>query len=274
MITFLPFFLGLNVQASIVDLVVQDKNFPTFETCSHEANFGKKELNGTKIVGGVNANENQWPFITRLTVQFSTGQGLCGGTIIDKNWVLTFVAVRFIHKHQFLALHIAATELTGSALLLATFILAQPIQSSTLSPRIRSSSTQNISTIQQSVFFDGKFSSYNMKYDVCLLQFSEDIIAADPDHDVRAACLTADLPEHGSNCWIAGWGTTSSGGSISDPLLQANVKLMDKSYCLVHSNSPSYALQKEMICAGKLDETIMERLTEASILARAILEDH
>lgn len=217
----------LNVQASIVDLVLQDKNFPTFETCSHEANFGKKEVNGTKIVGGVNANENQWPFITRLTVQFSTGQGLCGGTIIDKNWVLT-----------------AAHCCDGAHWIRATFG----------DLRFSSADSKQYTRSANKIVKHPKYNSYNMKYDVCLLQFSEDIIAADPDHDVRAACLTADLPEHGSNCWIAGWGTTSSGGSISDPLLQANVKLMDKSYCLAHSNIPSYALQKEMICAGKLDD--------------------
>ena len=104
-----------------------------------------------------------------------------------------------------------------------------------------------------------------MKNDVCLLEFSEDIIAADPDRNVRAACLANDLPKHGSNCWIAGWGTTSSFGSISDPLLQANVKLMDRSYCLAHSLIPRSVLKPEMICAGILDSDDAGGMTDGGV---------
>ena len=67
-------------------------NLPSLETCSHELNFERKTLpkvNATKIVGGINAKNDQWPFISRLTVETDAGQGLCGGSIIDNNWILT-----------------------------------------------------------------------------------------------------------------------------------------------------------------------------------------
>ena len=144
MITIFALFIGLTVQAS----------FPTFQTCNHEANFGKTEVNGTKIVGGVSANENQWPFIARLTVKFSAGEGLCGGTIIDNNWVLTFLLNIVTKIIQIIALHIAVKELIGFVLLLATFALPQVIQTSTLFPQKLSSTIQNISivNIHQSEF--------------------------------------------------------------------------------------------------------------------------
>ena len=144
MITFFALFLGLTVQAS----------FPTFQTCNHEANFGKTKVNGTKIVGGMSANENQWPFIARLTVKFSAGEGLCGGTIIDNNWVLTFLSKILMKINQFLALHIAVTEPIGFVLLLETFVLPQVIQTSSLFPQKLSSTIQNISiaNLHQSEF--------------------------------------------------------------------------------------------------------------------------
>ena len=145
MITFFALFLGLTVQAS----------FPTFQTCNHEANFGRAEVNGTKIVGGVSANENQWPFIARLTVKFSAGEGLCGGTIIDNNWVLTFLSKIVMKINQLLALHIAVTELIGFVVLLATFALHQVIQTSSLFPQKLSSTIQNISIVN---IYQSKFS--------------------------------------------------------------------------------------------------------------------
>ena len=80
MITIFALFIGLTVQAS----------FPTFQTCNHEANFGKTEVNGTKIVGGVSANENQWPFIARLTAKWSARS--CECEVIHECVVVTLVA--------------------------------------------------------------------------------------------------------------------------------------------------------------------------------------
>ena len=37
-----------------------------------------------RIVGGIEVQENSWPWIVRLDVN---GENLCGGTIIDDHWV-------------------------------------------------------------------------------------------------------------------------------------------------------------------------------------------
>ena len=61
-----------------------DEITPNLETCRGSA----------RIVNGVTANANSWPWIVRL--EFQTAEhaeaGLvsnCGGTIIDNEWVLT-----------------------------------------------------------------------------------------------------------------------------------------------------------------------------------------
>jgi len=88
MVKFLLIFNFLQVEAC---LRTSEKKLPNLQTCTRESNFGKKAENDAKIVGGITAENNQWPFITRLTIGFDDGQeALCGGTIIDNNWVLTY----------------------------------------------------------------------------------------------------------------------------------------------------------------------------------------
>ena len=61
-----------------------DEITPNLETCGGSA----------RIVNGVTANPNSWPWIVRLAFQkaedIESGKaGRCGGTIIDNEWVLT-----------------------------------------------------------------------------------------------------------------------------------------------------------------------------------------
>ena len=44
---------------------------------------------GNRIVGGIEANRNSWPWIVRLNVQIDNSFYLCGGTIIDDQTILT-----------------------------------------------------------------------------------------------------------------------------------------------------------------------------------------
>ena len=74
---------------------LSDKINPDLETCGSSA----------RIVNGVNANPNSWPWIVRMSFSNAEDAGLlswlfesfgfrrqtyrCGGTIIDNEWVLT-----------------------------------------------------------------------------------------------------------------------------------------------------------------------------------------
>jgi hypothetical protein len=38
---------------------------------------------GMKIVGGINARPNSWPWLVLLEINTNKGQGLCGGSLIN-----------------------------------------------------------------------------------------------------------------------------------------------------------------------------------------------
>ena len=58
---------------------LSDKINPDLETCGSSA----------RIVNGVNANPNSWPWIVRMSFSNTEGAYRCGGTIIDNEWILT-----------------------------------------------------------------------------------------------------------------------------------------------------------------------------------------
>ena len=66
----------------------KSSNLPSLKTCTHESNYGFENSTSSRIVGGVNAEKNEWPFIVRLEVEIRDYYSLCGGTVIDNYWIL------------------------------------------------------------------------------------------------------------------------------------------------------------------------------------------
>ncbi|CAG5110230.1 Oidioi.mRNA.OKI2018_I69.chr2.g4651.t1.cds [Oikopleura dioica] len=206
------------------------------ETCVSASNFPtggrKKRERLSKIVGGVNAEEGSWPWITRLFLTESIGGGsgfLCSGSIIHNHWVLS-----------------AAHCCDGIAEVVATF---GDISRSTFeSGQFSLTSTTFFNHPEWGQGADGDFGNS----DWCLIKFNEDILAAAPEPEkVKIACLPSEPIEHGSGCWVAGWGTTSSGGSTSTTLLSAGVNILGKDYCENFSNNG--ILMPDDVCAGLPD---------------------
>ena len=68
----------------------------------------------------------------------------------------------------------------------------------------------------------------------------------------KAACLPTKEVTHGDACWVAGWGTTSYGGELSNELLSAGVNIFSHEYCI--ANTLYTYLLPDDICAGIPDE--------------------
>ena len=151
MIKFLLIFNFLQVEAC---LRTSEKKLPSLQTCTRESNFGKKLGNDAKIVGGVTAEKNQWPFIARLTIGFDDGQeSFCGGTIIDNNWVLTYDFSYFSVLNIVLELPTAATVQAGSTQHSAICGFQEQSQKNTPSAPRKSKNTLNIELLPSETTF-------------------------------------------------------------------------------------------------------------------------
>jgi len=164
---------------------------------------------GIQIVNGRPAPEGSWPWQISL--------GGCGGTIISEEWVLS-------------AAH------CGSP--------------STATAGLHNRSQSNGAGVQRrSIVENKKHPSYNSP-----AQYSNDVmlLRVSPPFDfgpgVGAACLPETTVAAGSDCWITGWGTLSSGGSTPSILQEAMVDIKTNAQC--DSDYGSTQITDDMICAN------------------------
>ena len=61
------------------------------------------------------------------------------------------------------------------------------------------------------------------------------------------------IKEHGTKCWVAGWGQAQSNGVSSDSLKSIGVNLFDPEYCKNHSyysDDTNFVVNEDELCAG------------------------
>jgi secreted trypsin-like serine protease len=179
-----------------------------------------------KIVGGNVAESHSWPAQALLYVSNGGSTSLCGGTLIATDVVLT-------------AAHCILSTNPGNYRVY-------------LGVQDRSSLTG--STVQQMtvtrIHKHSSYSSSTLRNDIATLVFSGNAIL---NQYVQLACLpsssSSSYPSSSQSSWVAGWGTTSSGGSTSSSLRNVRVTVLANSQCSsVYSSSNS----NEQVCAGEI----------------------
>ncbi|CAL4122433.1 unnamed protein product, partial [Meganyctiphanes norvegica] len=182
---------------------------------------------GTRIVGGVPTEVNEYPWMVALAWYSSSTSAFCGGSIIDEEYVLT-------------AAHCAAV-MDGSEVV----IIGEHIWSSD-----NESTVREIVNIAQ-IIRHPDYKSSTMQNDVALLRLAQPLTFGG-DNKIAPICP----PEAGNlyssiDATVTGWGTISSGGSLSDSLLEVTVPTMPNSNC--QDNYDVYGsdeITDDMICAG------------------------
>lgn len=224
-------------------------------------NLATCDNNNQRIVGGVNAVANTWPWIVRLLFQTadmvaasSTSYYACGGSIIDENWILT-------------AAHCCTSDSTGSVVNMKKVIMKFGEHQKTVAENGEFEAIIDDLTNYMHVHPDytSTTDGSSANYDVCLINIPNGLngmgdglfqVAADAGYasSVARVCMPSAPAEHGDACWVAGWGTTSFGGESADILQSVGVNIMSNDYCIANSiSSMSTALQTDEVCAGAPD---------------------
>jgi len=169
-----------------------------------------------RIVGGVPAEEGEFPFMVSL--QRGTSH-FCGGSLVDKSWVLT-------------AAHCVKTGTSGIKIRIGVLKLG---------------TTDGVETFTaKKIISHPDNSSSTNAYDFALIQLSGE--SAFTPVALNADAL--DLPELETDSPMAvtvGWGRTAEGGSISSKLLKVEVPLVNTARC--EAAYPG-EITDSMLCAG------------------------
>uniref|UniRef100_A0A8C5WIG1 Peptidase S1 domain-containing protein n=1 Tax=Leptobrachium leishanense TaxID=445787 RepID=A0A8C5WIG1_9ANUR len=166
----------------------------------------------SRIVGGENAQDGEWPW--QIVVNY-LGDFICGGSLINTQWVLS-----------------AAEE---SALIIR-FNVSDPLY------RI-------IKHLQYTYTGD--------RGDITLVKLKNPVTFTDYIQPICLPTVSIAFPS-GVRCWVTGWGTRSSGGSVPsvNTLQEVMTPLIDYKQCdqMYHigSSTSSFTtiIQEEKICSG------------------------
>ncbi|KAK2835506.1 hypothetical protein Q5P01_015990 [Channa striata] len=177
-------------------------------------------LGSHRIVGGVTARRGEWPWIGSLQYQ---RLHRCGATLIHKKWLLT-------------AAHCLKSDpgpsnwavSLGSVLRSGVGALVIPIQRVIIHP---------------------DFNGTNMDVDVALLELA---VPAPISYTIQSVCLPSPVHHFLKNaeCYITGWGSMREGGSLTNLLQKAPVKIIDQTDC---QQSYGDVLTTNMMCAGYME---------------------
>jgi len=167
-----------------------------------------------RIVGGSAATKGQFPYIVQIT---RSGSQYCGGSIVNANWILT-------------AAHCSVATIAGYTVVAGQHFTN--VNEGTEQSRSVSSITRH-----------PNYNSNTLANDLAVWRVSASFVFGTY---VSAATLASSDPS--GDVTVAGWGTTSSGGSISNTLLHVSVPMVSDASC--KSSYGSSEILSGMICAG------------------------
>jgi len=194
---------------------------------------------GERIVGGEEPERNAWPWIVALMISADDAVELgkdptvpsCHGSIINDNHVLTAaqccanlvdLAVKFTVR---VGEHSLENDFDGQ--------YEVDVKEMFIHPEF------------------GKHPHSPVANDFCILR-TDDLKLDGKTADIACLPEKGDTVEGGTNCWIAGWGTTQQGGLHPDNLQHASIPIIDDDTCFERMFAQGLGIIKELeMCAGK-----------------------
>ncbi|XP_073812423.1 trypsin alpha-3-like [Musca autumnalis] len=172
------------------------------------------QLDG-RIVGGSTTTISSYPW--QISLQRS-GSHSCGGSIYSAKIIVT-------------AAH-----------------CLQSVSASVLKVRAGSSYWNSGGTLVSVAAFKNHegYNSKTMVNDIAVIRLSSSLTMSS---SIKAISLASSAPANGAAATVSGWGTTSSGGSISSQLRYVNLKIVGRTQCASSTYGYGSEIKASMICA-------------------------
>ncbi|XP_073812425.1 trypsin alpha-4 [Musca autumnalis] len=172
------------------------------------------QLDG-RIVGGTTTTISSYPW--QISLQRS-GSHSCGGSVYSAKIIVT-------------AAH-----------------CLQSVSASVLKVRAGSSYWNSGGTLVSVAAFKNHegYNSKTMVNDIAVIRLSSSLTMSS---SIKAISLASSAPANGAAATVSGWGTTSSGGSISSQLRYVNLKIVGRTQCASSTYGYGSEIKASMICA-------------------------
>ncbi|XP_069044036.1 uncharacterized protein [Lepisosteus oculatus] len=194
---------------------------------------GKAPLS-TRIVGGDSAPEGYWPW--QVSIHYY-GQHRCGGSLINHQWVLTAASCIYNYWYSDLSywkVYLGSQQQVGPN----PYKVSRRVKSIIMHPGFN-------------------YYYYAVNNDITLVRLVSPVSFTS---HIQPICLAdSNSSFHtGTSCWVAGWGYTANGVSLSgnQTLQEVQVPIIGNRQCGCLTNEDAnnpITITENMICAGELD---------------------
>merc|ERR1719192_2296339 len=180
----------------------------------------------TRIVGGVETEVSEYPWQAGL-VDKGSSTVWCGGSLLNSKWVLT-------------AAHCTDT-VTANQIQVLLGEHNYDTAGETDMQRM------NVGQIKN----HPDYNDVTTNNDFALLRLKKAVDFCTHSH-IRPICLPTDTSESfaGVDAIVTGWGTTSSGGSLSSSMLEVTLKVLTNNQCKNDYSYASSMITSKMLCAN------------------------
>ncbi|XP_046430238.1 chymotrypsin-2-like [Neodiprion fabricii] len=161
---------------------------------------------GGRIVGGSNAVDGAYPYQVSLR-NVRTGQHFCGGSIINRKWILT--AAHCVTTYQYLPVLMSAVVGTNTL------------------------DQGGLSYLARSVIVHPEYNALLIRNDIALVELGLSLIYTSK---IRPILLpTEDFTKANYPAVLTGWGTDGYPGTVPNELQQIVLNVIDQRWCLSRS---------------------------------------
>ncbi|XP_062860601.1 ST14 transmembrane serine protease matriptase a [Trichomycterus rosablanca] len=187
---------------------------------------GMRPFKTSRIVGGQDATEGEWPWQVSLHVKNLAH--VCGASIISEKWLVT-------------AAHCVQDD--------AKLRLSQPESWEVyLGLHTQKQKDKAEKRLLKKVIAHPNYNEYTFDYDIALMELDKPVTFT---NTIRPVCLPSStyVFPMGKSVWITGWGATREGGSGATVLQKAEVRIINSTVC---NDLMKGQITSRMTCAGVL----------------------